>query len=90
MILQLTFNYQIPAEQLNPFAPLPEHTQTRRPQHLGRKVALSSLWERETERGEHLAVCVCFCMCDTATDHEDAWGEEWAYERMCVCGESDC
>lgn len=78
MILQLTFNYQIPTGQLYSFTPLPEHTQTRRPQHLGRKVVLSDLWEQRWK--EEMCVCVCFCMWDRETDHRRSEGEEWAYD----------
>lgn len=46
MILQLPFNYQIPAEKLNSSHPsLPEHTQPHRPQNLGRIAVLCGLWE---------------------------------------------
>lgn len=89
MILQLTFNYQIPAEQLNSFTGLPEHTQTRRPQRLGKRMVLSGLWERRMKE-ENISPCVCFCMCDTVTDHQTSVGEEWAYACVCMRGESDC
>lgn len=40
----------------------------------------------ENERREHLTMCVCFCMCDTVTDHQTARGRSG---RTNIRGESD-